>query len=53
MSLLLVTQRRDVARAWNRIACLIENARATKTYQVIQDLIPNNAHHLEALLAAD
>lgn len=38
----------------NGIASL-ENALATrkKTYQVIQDLIPNNAHHLEALLAAD
>lgn len=24
-----------------------------KTYQVVQDLIPDDAHHLEALLAAD
>lgn len=41
------------ARA-QRTACLQKNAPAQKkTYQVIQDLIPNNAHHLEALLAAD
>jgi hypothetical protein len=36
------------ARAWNRIAGL-----ATKTYQMVQDLISDDAHHLEALLAAD